>query len=89
MTHGFTDRSIFNDGTPESRRPVTLVLELMDTRRVKAVLVRDKAGATAWLPREMIVIAPGTRGPFRVTMPTWLALDRGLATKAEGQETLF
>jgi hypothetical protein len=48
-------------------------------RTAKAVLVRpDGASAEAWLPRGEIEIEEAALGPVLVTLPEWLALDRGL-----------
>lgn len=43
----------------------------------KAVLFFD-GGREAWLPKSMVEIERGARGLVTVTLPEWLAKDKGL-----------
>lgn len=55
----------------------------------KSVLVRDEAGAEAWLARSLIKIEDSALAT-QITLPTWLAIEKGLrAASSAGQKTLF
>lgn len=90
MAIGFTDRNGLMPETQIDRlKPVTLTLELVKPTAA-ALLVRDGAGAEVWLPRKHISIDDGIR-TVRVTLPTWLAIEKGLRTDdaSTNQKTLF
>ena len=90
---GFTDRSDLQPETKEERlKPIVLVLDVIDDRRIKSVCVADPADRriTAWLPRAQITMERPVLGRVRITLPTWLAIDRGLmAVASRDQKTLF
>lgn len=56
------------------------VLVTMHAETPKAVLVSDTGenDDAVWLPRSQIEIEPAKKGLFTVTMPEWLAKDKGL-----------
>ncbi|MFA5897899.1 MAG: hypothetical protein WC829_02175 [Hyphomicrobium sp.] len=101
---GLTDREATPAGSAkERRRPVTVVVNFL-SEKPGSLHVADtsETGGSCWLPRREIILEPGTledamarrarrrMAPLRITMPLWLALDRGLATEAsEGQGALF
>jgi hypothetical protein len=89
MSVGFTDRSGVPD--PVAEDPWKRVA--IDCQFVRgtaaAVLVRDGAGVEAWLSRKHIII-DDRLGSLHITMPAWLARDKGLHAEAgAGQRTLF
>lgn len=91
MSIGFTDRG---DLQPETRLARTAPIEAVFTRLKatdKAIMVKDSAGATAWLPRKHLSkIEEGAFGEIRLTLPTWLAIDKGLRTApVAGQQSLL
>ena len=90
---GFTDREFLQPADKAERfKPIKMTLRILDDRRVKAVFVGDpnEMTVTAWLPRAEIKIEPAAGNRAIVTMPTWLAIDRGLAgVPGRGQKTLF
>jgi hypothetical protein len=90
MSMGFTDRSwLVPTDTEERQRPVLVACRVLE-RREKAVLVQEPSGGTAWLPRSEIRVEPSAGGLVRITMPTWLAIEKGLTAEAGvGQGRLF
>jgi N6-adenosine-specific RNA methylase IME4 len=91
MSTGFTDRSGLEPATRVAR---TAPIEAVFTRLKstdKAIMVKDSTGATAWLPRKHLgQIEEGLFGEIRLTLPTWLAIEKGLRTApVAGQQSLF
>lgn len=76
--------------TPPARITVTLFLERDDNA---SILVRKPEAETApvWLPLRQIEIAPERHGRLiMVTMPLWLAEEKGFAVKPDpNQGRLF
>jgi hypothetical protein len=90
MTIGFTDRTGLQPETRIDRlKPVELELTRIKATD-KAVLVEDGAGAQSWLPRKHIAkLEEGMFGAIRVTIPTWLAIEKGLRSVPGQTKTLF
>ena len=90
---GFTDREFLQPADKAERfKQVKMTLLVLDDGRVKSVLVGDpnEMTITAWLPRASITIERAVGGRATVTMPNWLAIDRGLAgVPGRGQGGLF
>lgn len=59
---------------------IDLTLQLHH-RTERAILVSDDGvrETAVWLPLAQVEVEPGQRGTVIVTMPEWLAIDRGFA----------
>ena len=101
---GFTARPQFFAPTdPVRARPVVVVVNYLgETPQSLHVADTTELGVSCWLPKSQAVYeaaelvgararrAQGRPATLKITLPAWLALDRGLATAAsEGQGSLF
>lgn len=88
MSGGFTDRSGLTERIADGQREVVIVCELVQPRE-RSILVRDSAGVEAWLARKLVSIE-GDLNTIRITLPAWLAAEKGLSATAEAsQKSLF
>jgi hypothetical protein len=91
MAIGFTDRSNLQPDTKLDRlKPVELDCTLVKEKPL-AILVEDESGSQAWLPLKYVTKRQdGMFGALRITIPTWLAIEKGLRAEAgKGQGRLF
>lgn len=88
---GFTNRGDLQPEDLEGRkRPFKVNCRIIE-RRTKAILIAEIGTATTvWLPRSEITLEE-TLTSATVTLPTWLAIEKGLNTwgGAPGQGRLF
>lgn len=89
MSFGFSDRTDVPSPRGEDRTRQVVVLCTLMKMEDAAVLVSTGVGSV-WLPRSQVAIERGMFGALRVTLPAWLARDKGLVGEpADGQGSLF
>lgn len=57
-----------------------IIIATIERRTKKAILIRDRSGIEAWLPKSQINCSdPDLYGEVTIDLPKWLAAKKGLA----------